>query len=490
MKKIYIKALAALLVAGSLTGCGDSFLDTDMSNAVDSETALDNTTKIGYALNGTYYTLFYYYFAGNYSTMIGDVASDISYWNGDTGHQDALYRFNYTETDTYLTYIWYRGYRTVDQATRVINAVDNIYESVPADEQEVLMEYKAEAYAMRGYARMMLANIYCHQIKVNGQDFSSMPGLVIADAPIGVNDKVSRATNGETWAAIVNDCKSAVTCFEQAGFDQGDLYYWNYAAALGLVARAQLYMENYSEAAQYAAAAIEASGITSLAYDDASYYALYAGIGTNTESMFALAINANNNWSANSCGTLWTTYNFSPAPKLMAMYGANDCRRAIMDMGATSTDIKPVYAGGKFGCFGVGNPAYATNYIVNAPEMFLIQAEAYAKMGDAAKAAEALFVVAHRNPEIGSVSDLPTSASEIFAFVQEERARELFQEGFRLYDLRRWDVSAEVFAYGAPDAKYTYTNYKISDQVFPIPADEINTNAGVTQNDWASVRPQ
>ena len=36
----------------------------------------------------------------------------------------------------------------------------------------------------------------------------------------------------------------------------------------------------------------------------------------NTESMFALAITQTDNWSANSCGTLWSSYNYSPSPKL------------------------------------------------------------------------------------------------------------------------------------------------------------------------------
>lgn len=31
--------------------------------------------------------------------------------------------------------------------------------------------YMAEAYALRGYAQLLLTNIYGHQIKVNGQDF-------------------------------------------------------------------------------------------------------------------------------------------------------------------------------------------------------------------------------------------------------------------------------------------------------------------------------
>ena len=76
------------------------------------------------------------------------------------------------------------------------------------------------------------------------------------------------------------------------------------------------------------------------------------------------------------------------------------------------------------------------------------------------------------------------------SFIREERARELFQEGHRLYDLRRWDVMANLYATGAPDIKWFFTNVKVSDCVYPIPVDEINAKMGVTQNEnWFETFP-
>lgn len=73
--------------------------------------------------------------------------------------------------------------------------------------------------------------------------------------------------------------------------------------------------------------------------------------------------------------------------------------------------------------------------------MFLIIAEANLKStnGTVANAQKALLTVAKRNAAITSVADLPTTANELMSFIKEERARELFQEGMRLWDLRRWD---------------------------------------------------
>ena len=122
--------------------------------------------------------------------------------------------------------------------------------------------------------------------------------------------------------------------------------------------------------------------------------------------------------------------------------------------------------------------------------MFLILAEANLKKGNLGEAQEALLVVAKRNADITSVGDLPATSDDLMTFIKDERARELFQEGLRLYDLRRWDEQAEVYAYSAPEVAFTYTDYKISDLLFPIPSAEINAGSGVEQNDWSGTLPK
>ncbi len=56
-----------------------SFLETDNYKGVDLEGGLNTVTNVSTALNGTYYQLFYYAFAGNYALAIGDIPTDITY---------------------------------------------------------------------------------------------------------------------------------------------------------------------------------------------------------------------------------------------------------------------------------------------------------------------------------------------------------------------------------------------------------------------------
>lgn len=504
MKNIFVKALAGIMLTVGATSCGDKFLETKIYDAVDLDTGLSTPTSIGYALNGTYYRLCQHYFAGNYAMNFGDIISDIIYWNGNTSHFNSIYTCNYLATDSYLSYIWQYGYKVVDNSARIIEACDELLPEATSAEAAELQRYKAEAHALRAYAMLYMTNIYGHQIKVDGQDFSSEIGIVVVDEPIEAFSMVARNTVGECYAQINSDLNASIAAFQAAGSSSSSYEVFTPASVYGLMARAKLYQEDWAGAADAAKQALALAKITSLTNDVDEYGALYSSTWSNDESLFYLALDSKTSWSANSCGTLYTTYCYSPSPYLLSLYGENDIRTSIFqwtnDGGTAYVPYGasvPYFGGGKFGFGGFdavtgGNPSTQTNYLINAPEMFLIQAEAAVKQNQVPAAQTALLEVAKRNLDITSVSDLPSTADALMSFIQDERARELFQEGHRLWDLRRWGKTAVgVYAYGAPAINYSIPNVNLSNLVFPIPEAEINAGFGVEQTpNWAATRPQ
>lgn len=488
MKSNILKLFAILALGVSVNSCGDDFLETDNYKGVAIETCLSNADAIANAVNGEYYWFHNYRFAGNYALNIADIPTDIAYWNTMTGHFDDIYTYTFTDDDGYLYGIWNYGYKVVNNSARAIKAAKSLYDAATESDKKTLDVAMAEAYALRAYAYLTMVNVYGHQVKVDGQDYSSQPGLVLSDEPIETFVDVTRSTVGETYTALVSDLKNAIAHFDAAGTDRGENVYFTKAAAEGLLARAYLYMENFDDAYSYAQKALDDSGISTLAYTEKDYKSLYNTTGSNTESLFYLAITASDNFSANSCGTLWTTYGYLPTKKLQNLYGENDCRKTIFGFNVSSG--AEYFTGGKFIDYASGNSAYATNYLINAPEMYLIQAEAKLRgSNDLDAAKKALLVVAKRNADIQSEADLPATKDALFSFLKDECAREKFQEGHRLWDLRRWNEKASVYAYGGEDEKFTYTNYEIAKLVFPITVDEINAGFGVEQNDWSNTLP-
>lgn len=492
MKKIIIKSFTALVACSILSGCGNSFLDTPMYNAVDIENGLNDPSTVGYALNGAYSYLLQYQSAGNYSSLIGDYASDIVYNGLEMGtHGTDLYQFIYNETTGTFSSIWSYDYKVINLAARVIQACEQLLPDATPAEAEELNMYEAEARTLRAYSTLMLTNIFGHQVMVAGKSYAEEPGIVLVDTPVQAYEHIERSTVGQCYTQIVADLTKAISLFEK-GESRDNMYYLSPQAAYGLLARTYMYLEKWSEAAQAAQKAISLSGITTLTYDPVDYKALYNGGKSNVESMFALAINSTDNNGTNSAGQFFNNYGYSLSPYLYSLYAPTDCRLSIMGfVDGEWWQNKIAFNGGKFGYFEGSNVTYATNYLINAPEMYLIQAEAYANLNQLSDAQKALLVVAKRNNAITSVDDLPSSQSGLLEFLHNERARELFQEGFRLWDLRRWNIACNLDAIGAPTIMFNYTNQHVGDLVFPIPANEVNAGFGVTQNStWSSSMPK
>ena len=493
MKKFITRLFICSALAGSFASC-NSFFDTEYNEGIDVDNGLTSVDNLKYALNGTYYQLFAFYFAGNYSLTIGDMAGDMAYLNGSANHWMTINHYSITPDDPYLSGIWKYGYKVVDNASRIIKAGKELEATTPDADKAALKQYMAEAYGLRGYAMLSMTNVFGKQIKVNGTtDNSDAIGVVIVNEPVKAFEEVSRSTVGQCYKAILEDFNNALTCYKESKTEgRGTNQYLSVAAIEGLLARTYLYLEDFSNAEKYASNALQHSGKKVVAYSVDDYKKLYTSGDSNSESIFRLAIDVNNSWSANSCGNVWTTYGGLPSQRMRSLIADTDCRGSLYLPTIKKGSYTQLQYGGKF-WYGGGNTAYATNYIVNAPEMELIIAESKlrAVQPDLNGAKEALLTVAKRNSQITSTNDLGDTKDEVFAFLKDERSRELFQEGFRFYDLRRWGEKADVYANVEDQVSYKYTNFDIAQFCFPVPNAEINAGFGITQTpDWNTYLPK
>lgn len=120
--------------------------------------------------------------------------------------------------------------------------------------------------------------------------------------------------------------------------------------------------------------------------------------------------------------------------------------------------------------------------------MYLIAAEAAAnKAGQDGIASYYLNEL--RSKRIGNWSDKEYSGVELMKEIREERVRELFGEGHRMNDLKRWHMGFSRSAGQDPDlvqpgANYASCTRPADDPYFlwPIPTDEIQANPHIEQN--------
>ena len=124
MKKLkYLFALPAVL----LCSCND-FMDLSTEQNIPTEDAYNTVQDVQNGLNGIYYALGHYYFYGRNVVALGDIAADNAVASAATGHFLSLNRYNFSDTDGDLNYIWIGGYRVLDRTTRTIQGAYRLLE--------------------------------------------------------------------------------------------------------------------------------------------------------------------------------------------------------------------------------------------------------------------------------------------------------------------------------------------------------------------------
>ena len=122
------------------------------------------------------------------------------------------------------------------------------------------------------------------------------------------------------------------------------------------------------------------------------------------------------------------------------------------------------------------NESFYMRYV----ESFLILAEAYNELGNSSKAQENLNIVRSRV----NATDIDENDQTLLRqIIREERSRELFHEYTELYDMRRWGTSQENFDNHPLRLKW-YASLVWNDrfELSPMPLSELSRNANLDQN--------
>lgn len=453
--------LGILAVAAFGTAACEGALDPTPQQTIPFEEALDTPEEVRVAVNAMYDAL--QTCDGGYCRnliIFPDLYAGNLAFTGTYTSDREVARRNVTAANTALPGIWGAAYQGIDRANNVLAALPGLQSEF--DDADEYAQLKGEAHFVRALNYFTLVNYF--------------GGVPLVTTPIdAVPDDVRQAKNtqAEIFAFIEAELAQARAGLPELGSDAAGRA--SYEAATALLARAHAYQKEWQPAYNLANEIIE-SHTFSL---EPQYENAFEKEQTD-EAIFEIPFTVTDPGSLAFWffpGSQGGRYGIAPSANLVNSFEDDDARIDVA--------IRADASGDDFGAKYTDISTTADDIpVLRLAEMYLIRAEAAARLGDLAQALEDVNVLRERAGLEGydeTTADLDEdgtmTAAEVLEIVLAERRHELFYEGHYFFDLKRF---ADVVP--AAQARLTTLGITANKLLFPIPQREIDANPALIQN--------
>ncbi len=495
------KLLLALCVPFMLGSCGKEWLDTSPTTGISVETAFATVDNAQKALNGIYRILYTQYVNQhrdghganmiNFDAMGEDyVRTNASYVYHYQSYRWLAHRNSSDSNVNEFAYAFY--YIVISNANMLIANIDAA--SGPESTKTII---KGEALALRAWAHFYLVQLYGKRYDAAAKP-NNQPGVPVM---------ITTSTEGQPRSSVeavyaqinkdLDDAMLALAGTPALTTNKGTAKtHVNLNVVKGFKARVALTMQNWPDAIKYAKEA--RTGVDNL-MTNAQYLGGFTDID-NSEWLWGI-IQPTDQVPTYGSFYSYMSANFNSAftrvnPKLInsllyAKISATDIRKKLWWDGTTadrnnfpniSGQTKVIYMHRKFMVPDVTSRAGHIPFMRIA-EMYLIEAEAQARSGNSAAAAQALFPLA-KNRDASYVLSTKTGTALIDDIMIQRRV-ELWGEGFRFLDLKR--TNADLDRRGANHksdvANILYVQAGDPLWQWLLPQDEINSNPAIEPAD-------
>lgn len=449
--------VAALLGASSCK----KLLDQQPGSALDATTAFNTPTAVAAGVAGIYNGLQ----SGNYYGLrywaLADLYADVLRHTGTFPSFAEVANRNILSNNVEVTNMWNQIYATVNRANNIIAAIPKVTD--PSFTNKAVLD---------GEARFARALSYFDLVRLwggstTGYNKSGGLGVPLFLEPTLVPENAApkpRATEQQVYTQIASDLDFAIANLPAAlrtgrpGVD----------AALGLKARLELYRGNNAEAENLATQVIDKyKGTTAFGGLTPNYADLWLTQNVKPESIFELQYDATN---VNAIAFFYFTGAYggrneiTAATTLKGVHEAADKRLPVNV--TTASTLAPANKTLKY-----TRVAGTDNVIIlRLAELYLIRAEARAKLGaDLAGAKADVDVIRAR---AGLAPTTAATQDELLAAIEQENLVEFAHEGHRFFDLRRNNREDAVLGFTGPN------EFKAR---WPIPQREQQTSGNVVE---------
>lgn len=458
------KIMGVFLLATLLSACQEDFLETKPSTSVSDADVFSSTETAHGVILGVYddwkrstikeTNKGTHNLAMVREAMALDVVIVKSHYLGETNYSA------FAPTSARISHPWWAMYQAIGVANSILANLETMAGS-DADKDEL----RGEALAIRGYSYFELIQTFQHTY-ILAKD---MPGVPIYTPESATSAGEPRATVDGVYNQILSDLTTSLPII---GEGRRNKYYFNSDVVNALLAQVYLTMNNWSKAITHAQAArsnypLMSSGEWVSGFKE--YNGEWIWGQNNTENDVASAGAAAMMDPIN--GGLEAGWRVPD--EYMALFSPTDIRGTLFSDDGFGNNSFSKYQN-------ILSPSGTAKYpFIRSSEMYLIEAEASAKLGGKdTEAQDALFAVQSR-ADASAVKSTSTGQALVDEIILEKR-KEFWGEGIYLRDMLRNQLPLDRG--GSHNAKLSIpaNSWQF---IFPIPEKEILLNPNIALED-------
>jgi len=455
--KQFYQLSIAIVILGNITACKKHLeIDPPIDGLV-TENVYTTKAGIDAAVIGMYNAFTSYAFTSNYLRTVFLMSDEGNYAATQAGDVGALINANVLPTNTNIPALaWFYG--PIYKANDIIEHLGTL----PAG---IITDSLRNAYI--GAAKYIRAAEHFTMVS----SWGDIP--LVTSTSVNINAALTRTPAVDVYAAVVKDLQDAATLLPATVLPASQMYIHNKYQALALLAKVQLYMGNWTDA--------EASATTVI-----------------NSGQFSLVTTGLNNVIKRGSREIITAQGYSSSifqyvfyanillPTSATTAGNFPSLSAAMMTNFEAADLRKV-AGNWMVLFNANNYCnkYALTASATAPqdfsyqrlaELYLIRAEARTQLNNITGAATDINSIRTRAGLVTGTT--ATDKTTMMAAIEKERICELFFEGHRWYDLKRWGKLDAVLG----TLSWKSTNYKPYFNLWPIQQLELDRSPTLKQN--------
>lgn len=448
------RSITALLLLAGTTACLDKYPES----AIPDKEAMQTVSDAEQIVTGIYSRLKSGTLFSGYLTLLPDIQCDmVQAVEGNTNTFGNIWRWDIRPTNPEIEAIYADLYGVIGSCNFYLDQIEAVRREVTDDTQlDELDTYTGEVYGIRALAYSELIKCFTKAYPASDAEAKNELGVVI-DSTYFKKETARRSSLYDSYRFVIRDLEKAEELLDEKD-DEYSNEYFSAGAVQALRARVALNMRDWERAVEYSSKLIDRSNkVFSLAdarvqYSNSGmdYYSYMWAYDVSFEIIWRIGFTTTS--YGGRLGSVFFNFtkdykyfypDYIPSDDAVRLYADNDLRKTAFFESAQTGYASGLTCNLLLKYYGNRNFMTSNNlFEVSMPkpfrlsEQYLIRAEAYCNLKEYGKASKDLSEL--RRYRFASGGTLNVEEKNWQDEIAAERLRELYMEGFRLNDLKRW----------------------------------------------------